>query len=325
MGIRTIVYICRPMRYCIAVLFLLNICYASDHYDFSKVRVIKNMGVFKIRSVLTSEILFDKQEGDLTDKVLYDRDSLNFNFDGFYRCKFLGIDTFYYFRFGLQVIWQGETIFKNVVWSPRKPPLSTGIAEIEIVSVPFVQEGSKTVCTIGDSKTWWNKGEYYRKFLNQAIPDFVFIGSRTDIYGYGHEGEGGNSTLDVLKRMKYIPQADIYIIMIGTNDRKDAVYPVKTVENIEAILAALKAKRPGCSIYLLSITPCVDTKRDNYNQEINRMLRSKCECERKGVTILDSDSMFRARQDWSNYLIDGLHPNEKGYHLLVELISARIK
>ena len=204
----------------------------------------------------------------------------------------------------------------------------------DAVRIPFIQQGTLKLTTIGDSITWWLYGGYYREKLLRLNPDYSFSGSRTDICGFGHEGEGGDSTDRVITRLENIvSDTDMYILLIGTNDygRND---PQHTFENISLIVNALKKKNSHSIVYICTILPCDDRyihkesgrTRDEINRDVNNLLRAKFEFgNEERVVLIDTEKAFRSDDNFQDYFPDGLHPNDAGYDILVNVIHARIK
>jgi hypothetical protein len=162
---------------------------------------IAALGTYAVNLSDGANIVFDPSAGNLCDDVLYDRRVDNFNFDQLYRARNGGSD--YYFRFGCQDCSTSTSKFRYVKWANNvvAPP---GTYQFSVVSRDRGQNGTKTLVTIGDSIIWWAEGEAFRVLLAQRRNDFRYIGSRTDIYGFGHEGEGGNGSAQVLARISYI-------------------------------------------------------------------------------------------------------------------------
>ncbi|HZY79189.1 MAG TPA: SGNH/GDSL hydrolase family protein [Cyclobacteriaceae bacterium] len=294
----------------------------NNYYEFEKERVIKNLGTFKIKSVYRSAIIFDKEEGDLTDKNIWNRgDSLGFNIDMLYRFKLKSDLYSGYFRMYWQKMDKGETTL-YIHWLDLVPYGLNTEATIEIVDVPFVQKGKTSVCTIGDSQTWLFDGENYRYKWSELNHDFRFIGNRTDYWGFGHEGEGGNTSADVIARMQRFKPADIYVLLIGTNDRSQNLSMNRSVENIETITNHLYSVNPSARVYVLTIPPCVEALRDRQNRRINELLKAKTW---KNTTVLDVETLFRSQSNWTEYFSDGLHPNEEGYRLLTGFLNEKIR
>src|SRR5699024_10965573 len=98
-------------------------------------------------------------------------------------------------------------------------PTETGPMSFDVVKKDVVQTGQNQIAIVGDSITWTNNGEAFRFKLAYHDPNLNFIGTHTDTFGFGHEGEGGNTTLDVINRLPRIIASDNYLVHIGTNDR----------------------------------------------------------------------------------------------------------
>jgi lysophospholipase L1-like esterase len=296
----------------------------NNYYEFKNTKLIKKLGEFQIKSFDERTIIFEENEGDLTDKNIFDLgDTLGFNIDKLYRCKFDNSISYSYFRMYWQAPFQGETTL-YVHWIIT--PATTGkIAQIDIVDVPFIQKGRRKVCTIGDSQTWLFHGEEYWYYWSQLNPNFKFIGNRTDYHGFGHEGEGGNSSRQVIERMSRFLKADIYVLLIGTNDRKDNLTIEQTINNIDSITRFLKGKNNESSIYVLTIPPCTEVDRDHENRQINSLLKERYSKPHDDILVVDVEALFRAKQNWTDYFIDGLHPNDAGYRLLVDFLNREIQ
>jgi len=70
--------------------------------------------------------------------------------------------------------------------------------------------GQIPLCMIGDSITWAEFGDHWRKELLKHLPNLAFIGSHSACFGYSHAGEGGNNTNQVLARLNEIPDCLYY-------------------------------------------------------------------------------------------------------------------
>lgn len=282
----------------------------------------KKLGEYSFDQFGLSSIRFSKSEGDLTDKVLYDREKTNFNFDGLYRVS--NASNEWFFRFGGQAYDHDEvggTFLYDIQWSDGKYPSEGGKYNVDVVlkkknnNTKFAKETRK-MTMVGDSITWWQKGEYFRCYLTQAGLGFDFVGSRTDTFGFAHDGEGGNKTTDVLKRIKYIPVSDVYFLLIGTNDRYSASV---TAGNIFKIANELHNKNKKSTVVISTLLP----RKDEFNQrnnDINAILkRNVLACSY--CKLIDLGGMI-SNVNWEGLLeTDGLHPNVKGYQTLSGIIA----
>ena len=95
-----------------------------------------------------------------------------------------------------------------------------------------------------------------------------FSAARTDVFGYAHEGEGGNNTNQVLARMNGISPSGAYFLLVGTNDRAP---PLHTVSNILIIAQLLKEKAAtgnGVKVFISTLLPRVDQFKER-NVKVN--------------------------------------------------------
>lgn len=193
----------------------------SDYFDFENEKIITELGTYTVDHLLKDKIIFNKKHGDVRDKTLYENEENELNFDGTYKLiNSKNNNETYYFKFGFHGH-DNRTTLTYVNWISEVPKIeSGGEFKIEVVNIPFIQEGKLKVCTIGDSQTWWGYAGKLREELNKLNKDLLFVGSRQDAFGYYHEGEGGDNTKQVLNRINRAPQADYYTLLLGTNDFK---------------------------------------------------------------------------------------------------------
>ena len=308
---------------CFYFCFSISACSSKEsnelnYFDFEKEREIATLGVFKIDDISSSKIAFNPSEGDLTDKVLHDREKIEFNFNGTYKLINQKSNKSYYFKFG-ELKFKTHTEFSHVNWLGSRP-FSSGTFKIKTVNVPFEQPGSLRVCTVGDSQIWWGYGEYLRKFMNQINDSLYFVGSNQDIFGYPHEGEGGDHTKDVVKRVDKIPVADIYTLLLGTNDYKGSLNEAS--ENLTFIVKRLKEKNNKAKIYYVTPLPTTNTERDQFNNDLKELF---LKTNKKEVEVIKLGEYIRNLDNWEKLFPDGLHANKKGYRLIASYIASEIK
>lgn len=178
----------------------------------------------------------------------------------------------------------------------------------------------RTLDTIGDSITWWQHGRFMRCKMRDYGLMYDFGGTQTDVFGFGHDGKGGNKTTDVLDRIASIPKQDAYFILIGTNDR---IEPQETVDNIKLIAELVQAKNTCAKVYISTLLPRNDAFNAR-NQTINALLRADTAlCA--NCTLVDLGAYFNALPNWPTYLADGLHPNAQGYDAIAARLALIIK
>ncbi|WFB36965.1 SGNH/GDSL hydrolase family protein [Kiritimatiellota bacterium B12222] len=297
----------------------------KDHYSTQDIALLYELGPYKIH-VKNHGITFDEQHGEITSPTEYNRLDTEFNFNHIYRITDDSNHS-YYFRFGWSSYENDKTYFRNVQWIYNNPPPpSHDFVEytISIVDIKFNQVGHTTVCTIGDSQTWWNNAQGLRKSINETFDDIVFIGSNTDTFGYPHEGEGGNDASAVLRRIQHIPSADIYTLLLGTNDWKSD--PEVVVIKIQKIIDHLFTLNPDATILYLTPLPTTNTTRHAFNAELCDLLTTTFE-EYKNCAIVDLRSKMLENEDWATayFSSDGLHQNVTGVKLMGKLIGEKIQ
>ena len=277
---------------------------------------------YQIDEISQNMIVFSSNEGDITDDVFYDRRQDNLNFDGLYQLKSSDGDTTY-FRFGWSAFTNDKSKLRHVQWANnKKPKYNEGVFDITLVQKNICQQGDIDVTVIGDSITWYSNGQYFRKLMSQLSNKFRYTGSRTDTFGYGHEGEGGNNSQAVLNRINYIVKSDIYILMIGTNDRYEDIK--NTLDNITEITSGLIIKAPSSIVYVSTILPR-DDEIDNKNIKTNELIRSWINTNNDHrIKLLDVEKEFRSITNWQHLLSDKLHPTIDGYKKLSEIVNDNI-
>ena len=181
--------------------------------------------------------------------------------------------------------------------------------------------GQIPLCMIGDSITWADFGDYWRKELLMHLPNLAFIGSHTASFGYSHAGEGGNTALQVFSRLKDIPDCPYYHLYIGTNSNsvkeEEKVLPQAkaTAVTIVKIVNGLLAKPAAKKVFLASIMPCYTDNplRDLCNHETNKILRAEfAQAFPAGkVAWVEYEEPVRQVPRWEKIIL--LHPTPEGY------------
>ncbi len=197
------------------------------------------------------------------------------------------------------------------------------------------------LCMIGDSVTWAQAGDYFRKELLLLLPDLAFEGTHTAVLGYSHAGEGGDSSYRVLKRIhdkNRIPDAPYYHLLIGVNDasaaKNDSQSPAvakATVERIVRIVNTL-LDRPGTrKVFLGSILPSPfgkngeSTPRERTGSVINKMLRDDFQkyFPHGNAVWIEYEKPLRTELEvWKKREnLIGAHPTKKGYKWIASIAA----
>ncbi len=189
------------------------------------------------------------------------------------------------------------------------------------------------LCMIGDSITWAENGDYWRKYMLEHLPRLAFVGTHSAYMGYSHAGEGGNNTIQVLHRINNIPVCPYYSLLIGTNDNEIknkeqiTVRAGTTAENIQKIVSLLLNKKGVRKIFLCSILPCHTGNpiRNITNKETNKILRDKMENNifpKDKVIWVEIESPILAISNWKEVI--KLHPSKKGYKIIANILAESI-
>ncbi|MGQ3889198.1 SGNH/GDSL hydrolase family protein [Legionella sp. CNM-1927-20] len=225
----------------------------------------------------------------------------------------------WFFRItGLTPLTSGNALYL-VTWATKDLP-PKGTYELSTYETTHKPQFKQTFDTIGDSITWGGHGQFLRCLLrDQGLP-YDFEGSHVDPFGFGHDGEGGDTTQAVLARINKIPVTDAYFLLIGTNDR---TLHQDTVNNIVQIANQLYAKNNKATIYISTLLPRADAYFER-NQAVNKLLlQTNSICP--SCKIIDVGGAFYALKDWQRYFPDKLHPNYEGYVELAKIITRFIK
>lgn len=222
------------------------------------------------------------------------------------------------------------------------PSMSSTLSQAEIDSIMKYDKQAEDLEA-------WNKAlkayYYHRKEHFETLPntehEIVFLGnSITDqcewyeLFGnpnIKNRGIGGDDTDGVLERLDEVTEskpAKIFI-MIGTNDLAYGKTVEYVIENYKKILAQIKQQTPNTKVYIQSVLP-VDydihyTRPIADIMEINRQLQELS--KENNLVYIDLFSLFKTDKNKlnSDYSLDGLHPNGKGYEVWKEEIVKYIK
>lgn len=194
------------------------------------------------------------------------------------------------------------------------------------------------LCMIGDSITWAQEGDYWRKWLVRRLPSVAFVGTHAARFGYSHAGEGGNSTVGVLKRIddrSRVPDCPYYHLMIGINDSSAAKCAAdvsrvasSTVASIWKIVDRLLARPCTRKVFLASILPGkfeTNPFRDDAGSAANvilrRELRTRYPADR--VVWVEYELPLRANlAAWKAAdCLSGAHPLKKGYRIIADMLA----
>lgn len=284
-------------------------------------------GTVSVDEFSSSYIWFSQEVGNIVPADPQEISSTSFNYNSLYRVTDQA-GAAWYFRFSGEWFDAEKTMrtaFYSVQWSNGSFPALPGRYKIESVSAPRQQPGPIRFSTVGDSMTWYGDAQSFRCMLAASLPEYRFIGSRTDSFGYGHDGHGGDNTGEVIARMTIIPVSDIYLLLVGSND--GGFIPSDTAKNIKKIVDGFLLKNSAAHVYVSTLPP----RGDQYSAitlQRNDAIRAwyATYTLKSHVTLIDTDEAFRSIPNPIPRFIsnDGIHPNYNGYELLTKIVSEAV-
>ena len=220
-----------------------------------------------------------------------------------------------------------RSLLTAVQWRDGVRPKRAGTYSIAESAGERRQDGTFELATVGDSITYWEDGRFLRCTLRSRRPDIRFVGTRIDVFGFPHDGIGGDTTDGVLKRLDSLPISANTFLLIGTNDR---IATEQTATNVATIALRLVARSPGSRVFVSTLLPRND-EFESRNRDVNAALRtwhSSCGAECGRIVLIDSEEAMIRTGRWKAMLRptpDDLHPNRRGYRFLAELLADELR
>ena len=289
-------------------------------------KLLYRFGAIPVAEVAPTYIWWARGAGDLMPSDPQGHSQRTFNYNTLYRLT-NNTGESWYFRFWGEWFDSAKThrtAFYGVQWANGKYPLIPGEYKVSSVYDPRPQIGRKTFSTIGDSMTWFNNGQAFRCDLASKLPNYRFVGSNTDSFGFGHDGHGGDNTYQTLQRIGEVPTSDAYFLLIGSND--GGMSPRRTAENIANIIKHLLHRGNRPHVYV-STLPVRGDKLAYLVHKRNAAIKTwyaSCGC-RANVVLIDTHAAMQRKPDalarYINPAPDLIHPTLAGYDLLSDLIA----
>lgn len=200
----------------------------------------------------------------------------------------------------------------------------------------FHMRQTKVVC-VGDSITYGSGAGKYRKTKSYPAILQEKLGSRYRVRNYGLRGrtllDYGNFPYKEEPEYKETlkEKADIYIIMLGTNDSKVRNWNTEDYkEQLRAFVESYQRINDEAKIYLMQPPRCFpDEKTGIVNYKIKEDLiateiyKSVAEVGMEcGATVID---LYELTKDHGDWFADGVHPNVKGYERIGGYIYEALK
>jgi hypothetical protein len=219
----------------------------------------------------------------------------------------------YYFRSTSIEKGQEQITFKGVYWINIVPKNNTQSNRLAVLNLPMIQNGSRSICMIGDSQVTWLEGKYTRRDILKKVKNGRFIGNSKDLFGYAYQAQLLNNTETILDHIGELPLADTYVLFIGAHE------PIKNdiAHNIKNIVASILNKK---SKLILVIPPNYIHKSLLNTQKIIKITYLQYK-ENPHVKIIDLSSII---ENPNLFLMDdGIHLNLFGHQTLTKhLIDA---
>lgn len=144
---------------------------------------------------------------------------------------------------------------------------------------------------------------------------------RNDVY---NRGIGNDTTVGVLHRISTVTRMrpSAVFLMIGTNDAQTAgLSPEESAQNIRLIIQRIHTESPGTHVYLESLLPSKQPKKNLWVSAANKLLRNVAGAT--GAEWVDLYPLFAIPgtdviQD--QYTVDGLHLSAEGYDVWLRRI-----
>ena len=202
------------------------------------------------------------------------------------------------------------------------------------------------LCMVGDSVSWAEDGDYFRRELLELLPQLAFAGSHSALLGYAHAGEGGDSTVQLLRRLddpERVPPAAYYHLLIGINDcsaaKSDDQSPrtaMETAARIIEIVERLLKKQCTCKVFVGSLLPSPfdmltgeSTVRERTGALVNEYLRKLLpeHPERRRIVWIEYEQPLRRElAEWKKpENLRGAHPTAQGYKRLAVIAAPVLK
>lgn len=186
---------------------------------------------------------------------------------------------------------------------------------------PIIGEFTK-VSTIGDSRFISYGGSILRKAIKKnSSNNLLFVGSLQDSYGYNHDAVGGDGSIELMARYDDIPDADVYVILFGTNDLwMDSIeLPFETLSFI-----VNDKLSQGAKVYYCKQTPR-DDYRDAYHIELDEAMVNEFSGV-NGFDVIDLRTPLLNKNGTFNPSLydDHVHPNNDGGKIMGREIANKI-
>lgn len=207
-----------------------------------------------------------------------------------------------------------------------------GVHVVQYPPAPHVKEGKIHIACVGDSITYGAGVLGHRR--SQSYPAYLQenLGEKYQVLNYGLSGRTLMDEGDVPYRSEKLYQksldakADIYLLMLGTNDAKDYQWDEDAyAKEIKDFVEAYQTVAPQAKIYLMQPPQAFSTQKDGsikygiqdavIGGQMYEIIADTA--EQMGVGYID---LYQLTKDHSEWLPDGIHPNGEGNKAIADYI-----
>ena len=207
-----------------------------------------------------------------------------------------------------------------------------GVHVVQYPPAPHIKEGKIHIACVGDSITYGAGVLGHRR--SQSYPAYLQenLGDRYQVLNYGLSGRTLMDEGDVPYRSEKLYQksldakADIYLLMLGTNDAKDYQWDATAyAKEIKDFVSAYQTAASQATIYLMQPPRAFSTQEDGsikygiqdavIGGQMYEIIADTA--DQMGVGYID---LYRLTKDRSEWLPDGIHPNAEGNKAIADYI-----
>ena len=143
-----------------------------------------------------------------------------------------------------------------------------------------------------------------------------------EVYNRGISGDFSNRLIERLESNVLCLEPKNVVYLIGINDMHRSADNAYIIGNIKKIIELTREKCPDCNIFVQSVYPIVDSRTRKNSQVLSLNILIKELCAEKGIAYIDVHDLLTDSEGKfsSEFTYDGLHPNVKGYEVVVKEI-----
>ena len=211
-----------------------------------------------------------------------------------------------------------------------------GVHVVQYPPAPKIKQGKVHIACVGDSITYGAGVLGHR--IRQSYPAYLqeMLGQDYQVLNYGMSGrtlmdEGDDPYREEKLYQKSLDaKADIYLLMLGTNDAKQYQWNEKAyTEEILSFVKSYQTAMPDAKIFLMQPPRAFSKQKDGsikYGIQDDVIGGCMYEIIRETAEALDVGyiDLYELTKDHADWLPDGIHPNAEGNEAIAKEIYAQI-